>query len=132
MNEKKDFSISGRVGSFRHAFRGLFDILRTEHNAWIHSASAVIVLFIAWRLQIDRAGFCLILLAIVGVWVAEAFNTVSEILVDMVSPNFSPIAKRAKDMGAASVLIAAFGATLIGLIVLGPPLFERFSKFLSL
>lgn len=131
MNGDKPFSIRGRIESFTHAFRGILDILRTEHNAWLHGASAVIVLTVAWHLHLDRVSFCLIILVVAGVWVAEALNTVAEILVDMVSPARSPLARRAKDIGAAAVLMAAFAASVVGLIVMGPPLFERFSTLFS-
>ena len=129
MNDEKPFSIRGRVESFIHAFRGLFDILRTEHNAWIHGAATVVTFTIAWQLHLDRTGFCLIILAVAGVWAAEAFNTVAEVLVDMVSPARSPLAKRAKDIGAAAVLIAAIGAAVVGVVVMGPPFLERLSQF---
>ena len=58
-------------------------------------------------------------------WVAETFNTVLEILVNMVSPRYTAVAKRAKDIAAAAVLVAAIGAFIVGLVLLGIPLLER-------
>ena len=129
MKEDKPFSIVDRAGSFRHALRGLFDIIRTEHNAWVHAVFTVLILLLSWWLEVSFIQFALLVLAIVSVWVAEAFNTVVEILVDIVSPSFSESAKRAKDIGAAAVLIAAIGAIILGSVILGPLLYEKLKGF---
>ncbi|KAA3644940.1 MAG: hypothetical protein DWQ07_16190 [Chloroflexi bacterium] len=54
-----------------------------------------------------------------------------EAIVDLASPQEHPLAKVGKDVGvgAAAVLITALAAVLIGLLVLGPPLWERLSGF---
>jgi len=101
-------------------------MLLTETNAWIHAGMTVMILLVSWWLQISRQDFGLIMIAIVSVWVAEAFNTVLEIMMDYVtSKQYSPMVGRAKDISAAAVLITSLGAAIIGLSVLGPPLFEK-------
>ena len=110
---------------------GLRDMLRTEHNAWVHALATILALEFSWWLGIDRTGFVLILIAVVFVWVAEAFNTVLEIMANLVvGERYSRSVKRAKDIAAAAVLIAAMGAIGIGLTVLGPPLWDRLAPFL--
>jgi diacylglycerol kinase len=59
------------------------------------------------------------------VWMAEFMNTALEVLVDMITSEFHPLAKIAKDVAAATVLVGAIGAIFIGLIILGPPLLQR-------
>jgi len=125
MEKKKSLSISHRIKSFHFAFSGLFDMLKTEPSAWIHATATVIVLTLALWLQLDILRLALIVMAIVSVWVAEAFNTVLEILVDNLSQSFSLQAKRAKDIAAAAVLITAIGAAFMGVVLLGPPLVDR-------
>lgn len=101
-------------------------MLLTEPNAWLHAVATLIVIFLSWWLQIDRISFAFIMVAVVAVWMAEAFNTVLELTVDIVtSEQYSLAARRAKDIAAAAVLIATIGATLIGLIILGPPLLDH-------
>ena len=56
------------------------------------------------------------------VWMAEFLNTALEIVVDLASPDLHPLARVGKDVGAASVLIAAASAVIIGLLIMGPPL----------
>ena len=122
---KKQSFRKKRIRSFRHAFRGLKDMIRTEPNAWIHCIVTVAVLGLAWWLQLDWVKICLIVLVIVSVWTAEAFNTVIEIVLDFVTPEYSVIAKRAKDIAAAAVLVTVLGAVVLGFAILGPALWEK-------
>jgi len=111
-----------RGASFKHALNGLKDILVTEHNAVIHAVMTLIVLVMASWLQIGTIKFVFIIIVITLVWITEALNTVLEIVIDIVSPEFTEAAKRAKDIAAAAVLFASMGALATGLVVLGPPL----------
>ena len=119
MKRNTQFSIRSRLESFAHAFQGLGDMIRSEHNAWIHALATVSALGVAWHFGVSGVGFALILTAIVIVWVAEAFNTVLEIMADLVvGERYSKSVKRAKDIAAAGVLIASVGAIGIGVAVL--------------
>ena len=119
MKQNTQFSIRSRLESFAHAFQGLGDMIRSEHNAWIHALATVSALGVAWHFGVSGVGFALILTAIVIVWVAEAFNTVLEIMADLVvGERYSKSVKRAKDIAAAGVLIASVGAIGIGVAVL--------------
>ena len=72
--------------------------------------------------KLSRLEWCCIVLAIVGVWTAEALNTAIEFVTDLASPEFSNLAGKAKDVAAGAVLVAAVGAVTIGLLVFGPRL----------
>lgn len=118
--------------SFTFAAAGLKDMLMTEANAWVHAAATAIVLVVCFWLRVDRTAFALIIMAAVSVWVAETFNTVLELMVDMVTTEkYSAIARRAKDIAAAAVLITTMGAVLVGILVLGPPFYERLASVFS-
>jgi len=116
------FTLTARIRSFGPAFRGLALVLRSEPNAWIHAAATLAVLVLGAALGIDRAGWSWLVAAIASVWVAEAINTACERLADALHPGPHPLIGNAKDAAAAAVLIAAAGAVVIGLLVLGPPL----------
>ncbi len=73
---------------------------------------------------ISAVEWCLLVLTITAVWVAEALNTAFEFLADVASPEFHPLVKKAKDIAAGAVLISAIGAMAIGIIILGPYLFQ--------
>jgi len=130
VNKEEHFDFfRDRLFSFWNALQGLRDILLTEHNAWVHAAVTALVLALAWWLRISPVEFVLILIFICLVWIAEAFNTVLELVIDIVSPEYSQAARRAKDMAAAAVLFASGGAFVAGLIILGPAIFNRLGIF---
>ncbi|HWG44251.1 MAG TPA: diacylglycerol kinase family protein [Gemmataceae bacterium] len=116
---------ASRLASFRHAFAGWWFVLRTQRNAWIHAVASVAVLAVGLWLELGRIEWAILALTIALVWVAEFVNTAVEAVVDLLSPNIHPLAKVAKDVAAAAVLIAALTAIVVGLLILGPPLWAR-------
>lgn len=121
----KPFRIQARLHSVRYALAGLRTLLRTQHNAWIHAAATVLVIGAGLSFGVSLAEWCWLVLAITLVWVAEALNTALEFLADAVTREPHPLIGQAKDLAAAAVLIAAIGALTIGLLVLGPHLWQR-------
>ena len=86
--------------------------------------SAVVVTLGVW-LQLPARDWALIVFAIALVWTSEFLNTALEAVVDLASPQQHQLARVGKDVGAAAVLIAALSSALIGLLVLGPPLWQK-------
>ena len=114
------FSLGARIKSFGYAFRGLGFMLKTQHNAWIHLAATALVIAGGVWAQLSFYDWRWIVLAIGMVWVAEIVNTAFEHLCDVVQPEFHVSVKAAKDVAAGAVLVAAFAAVLIGLLVFLP------------
>jgi len=86
---------------------------------------SISVILMSFILQIDATGWALILLAITLVWIAEFLNTALEAVVDLATNHQQhELARVGKDVGAAAVLIAAAASVIIGLLVLGPPLWS--------
>ena len=108
--------------SFGAAFRGLFNLLRTQRNMRVHLAITAVVAALAAALGVSWCDWLFLVLAVALVLVAEALNTAVEALVDLVSPEKRPLAGRAKDLAAAAVLLAAFFAVVIGALVFLPHL----------
>jgi diacylglycerol kinase (ATP) len=130
MIKLKEFFIS-RYYAFGHAFRGLWHVLRTQKNAWVHAVVTTLVVIVSLWLQVSTQSWAILVLAIALVWSAEFINTAIEAVVDLASPTHHPLAKTGKDVGAAAVLIAALAAVLIGLLILGPPLWAKLSPFFN-
>lgn len=124
--------IQSRLKSFKHAFGGWWYVIRTQQNAWIHALATILVVVTSIWLKIDMQGWALLVLAIMAVWTAEFLNTALEVVVDLASPDLHPLAKVGKDVGAASVLIAALSAAIIGLLIMGPPFLEKVREILPL
>jgi len=125
MTKTKPNEIYSRLKSFQYAFDGWWFVVRTQHNAWIHAIVSAAVFALAFWLQLPRTEWAIILLTIIAVWMAEFMNTALEAVVDIASPEFHPLAKVAKDVAAAAVLMGAVGAVLIGLLIMGPPLWAK-------
>lgn len=119
----KKFSIRARLASFKYAFQGLGHVLRAEHNFVVHLAAAIAVIALGAILQISKAEWLVIILCIGLVLITEILNTAIEWLVDMVSPQRNEKAGKIKDIAAASVLMAALVALVVGIVVFVPYIF---------
>ena len=117
--------VQTRAQSFRNAFSGWWFVVRTQRNAWIHAVFSVTTLVVCFWLRLSTIEWALIIIAIALVWTAEFLNTALEAVVDLASPEQHHLAKVGKDVSAAAVLIAAFSALLIGLLIIGPPLWVK-------
>jgi diacylglycerol kinase (ATP) len=118
--------LKSRMQSFKHAFAGWWFVIRTQKNAWIHALVSIAVIAVSFWLKIGTLKWALIVVAIAMVWTSEFINTALEAVVDLASQHeYHVLARVGKDVGAAAVLIAAFCSILIGLLVLGPPLWQR-------
>jgi diacylglycerol kinase (ATP) len=92
---------------------------------------SIAVIFVGFWLGLNPRDWAVIIVAIAMVWTAEFINTALEAVVDLAShQEHNQLAKVGKDVGAAAVLIAAASAALIGLLILGPPLWERLRALL--
>ena len=116
----RQFSVAGRIKSFRHAIDGIVLMLKSQHNAWLHAIASVTVLAFGLYCRLSAVEFCWLVIAIMAVWTAEALNTALEFLADVASPEFHPLAKKAKDVAAGAVLISATGSVVIALLIFGP------------
>ena len=106
--------------SFGHAFDGLVSALKAERNMKIHAVMTVLVVAcaIVFRLTVTEK---VIVFAMCGLVVtAELFNTALEAVVDICSPEFSDLAKTAKDSAAAAVLVMSITAAVIGTVIFLP------------
>lgn len=125
MSSEKNSELYDRVKSFQYAFEGWWFVLRTQHNAWIHALVTLAVTSLGLWLGLPLRDWAVLILTFMAVWIAEFMNTAIEAVVDMTMPDVHPLAKVAKDVAAAAVLVGALGAVLIGLLLLGPPLWQR-------
>lgn len=112
--------LRNRLLSFQYAFTGIATLMRSTPNAWIHLVAAIAAISLGLVFSISTIEWCLVALAIAFVFTAEAFNTALEHLTDLASPTPHPLAGKAKDLAAGAVLLAAFGAAAVGLLIFGP------------
>lgn len=108
--------------SFGFALEGVSYLIRTQRSAQIEIVVGVFVIAVAAWLGINAIEWAVLILAMALVLALEALNTAIELAVTLASPERHPLAKAAKDVAAAMVLIAAVGSVIVGVIVLGPRL----------
>ena len=113
-----------RAASFGHAFRGVAAALRSEIHLRFHALATVVVIGLGFYFTISRTEWALVALAAGTVWTAELANTAIEALTDLVSPEYHPLAGKAKDVAAGAVLVAALAALVVGLLVFAPRIFQ--------
>jgi diacylglycerol kinase (ATP) len=124
MNPKSNSTL---WASFGHAFRGLFYALRTQRNFRIHFAAVLVVVTLGLWFGVSPQSWALLALTIGGVVALEMLNTALEVFVDLVKPDYHPLAKRIKDLMAGAVLVSAIAAIIVAMLIFGPPILEVLS-----
>jgi diacylglycerol kinase len=104
----------------KHAMNGLIELIKNERNARFHLVSTALVIYVGWSSGFTASEWLWISMAVAGVWVAELLNTSLERITDLVSPEQSELAKKAKDYAAGAVLVMAIWAIIVFLLVAVP------------
>lgn len=107
--------------SFRHALEGLRTTLADEKNFKHHFVIATFVLLLGFLFGVSKLDWLWLIVVIFLVLIAELWNTAVEYLIDLlVAKHYDPLAKKVKDVSAAIVLVAAFLAAIVGVIIFMP------------
>jgi diacylglycerol kinase len=113
-------NLSSFFGGFVFASKGLAEAIRTQFSIRFHFVATLIALGMSFYFSLSMNEWCLIIIAIAIVWIAELLNTALEYLTDFVSPEYNHIAGKVKDIAASSALVAAIASAAIGLIIFIP------------
>lgn len=106
--------------TFSCARQGIQYAWRSQRNLKIHIWFALAAVILGFVLQVSEAAWIGIVLCIVIVMSLEVANTAIESVVDLVSPEWSELAKRAKDCAAGAVYLAAIGSIVVAAIIFIP------------
>lgn len=109
---------------FRVACEGILHAIRTERNMRLHLLSAMLVFIFAIWLQPTKLETLILLGWVIAVLSLELVNTAIERTVDLVTTDFHPLAKQAKDVAAGAVLVASIGAAVTAIVIFGPRLWN--------
>ncbi|UFS69066.1 diacylglycerol kinase [Geomonas sp. RF6] len=118
------------IDSVNCAIEGILYAARTQKHMRKHFLTALVVLLAALFLKVSVAEFTLLALSVSFVLFAELLNTAVEVAVDMISPEYHPMAKIAKDVAAGAVLVASFGTAVTGYLILSRYIFPIYKRFL--
>ena len=101
----------------------MYIVWKTTRLISVHVLSAVVVVLAGFYFNVSGIEWVALIFAIGFVMVSEVFNTAIEIDIDLTSPGYHPYAKDTKDVAAAAVLMSAFVAIIVGLIIFLPKIF---------
>jgi diacylglycerol kinase len=110
----------GLLRSFRFALEGVSYLIRTQRNARIELAIGLVVLLLAAWIRVRAIEWAVLILTIALVLGLETLNTALEIAVTLASPERHPLAEAAKDLAAATVLLACVAALAVGIAIFWP------------
>jgi diacylglycerol kinase len=116
-----------RATSFRAAFSGLRRLVTSERHFQLHLIAATCAVILAAFLDFSTLEWAILMVTIGLVLVAEGLNSAIERAIDTTTPSFHPLAKAAKDIAAAAVLIAAIISVIVGFLLYGPKLWALLS-----
>ena len=111
--------------SFLFAVQGFRFAVRSERNIKVMLAGGAFAFIMGLVLQIDLVSWAIIFLSCGVVISAELVNTAIETVVDLVSPEFHPLAGRAKDIAAAAVWVLSVLVALVGIAVFAHALLAK-------
>ncbi len=107
----------GITEKFNVAFEGIFETIRTENHMKFHCFCTIIICILSLFMDIGKYEALAVIISISLTWVAELFNTAIESCVDMITTQYHPLAKKAKDIAAGGVLVTAINALFVAYIV---------------
>ena len=113
---------AGRWYSLCAAIAGARHTLRTQPNAWIELLAIVVIVTVGWWFSLARWEWVTLVLIFSMILALEAMNTAVEAVVDLVSPEYHPLAKVAKDAAAGALIFAVLGSIGIAALIFGPRL----------
>ena len=116
--------------SFRNALIGIKTAYKSQRNLRVHIIIGFFVIIFGVFLKVSMVEWLILLLTILVMLITEIYNTALEFTVDLFSTEYSKQAKKAKDISAAGVLITAFFAIFIGIIIFLPKLLSLISFYL--
>lgn len=106
------------ISSFNHAINGVLHSFKMERNMKIHIVAAILVVIAALLTQVTRFELIALCISIAFVIFGELFNTAIEATVDIiVKKEYNELARKAKDVSAGAVLIAALNSIIVGYLV---------------
>ncbi|MFC4320819.1 diacylglycerol kinase family protein [Litchfieldia salsa] len=114
------------INSFGFALNGLKNAIMKERNLQIHISVAVLVVILGAFFQLSYSDWALLVIVIGGMFTLELVNTSIERLVDLVTMEFHPLAKLAKDISAAAVFVFSLTAVVVGFLIFYPYMLEWF------
>ncbi len=105
------------INSFNYAVTGILQAMKTEKNLRFQYITAIVVISFSLFFDFSRLEFLILLVTISLVLITEMLNTAIEKTIDIITKDYHPLAKIAKDVAAGAVLISAVNAIVVGYLL---------------
>lgn len=105
------------IDSFNYAVTGILQAMKTEKNLRFQYITAIAVIVLSLFFDFSRLEFLILLVTIALVLITEMLNTAIEKTIDIITRDYHPLAKIAKDVAAGAVLISAVNAIVVGYLL---------------
>ncbi|QHE62214.1 diacylglycerol kinase [Rossellomorea vietnamensis] len=123
-SKETKFGLFRFLKSFGYAAEGMKSVWATEQNFRIHSFVGIVVFLLAYLLAVSAMEWVILIILVFSVLALETMNTAIEKAVDLTTEGYHPLAKAAKDLASASVLLFAICTAIVGTIIFLPKLLE--------
>ena len=123
-SKETKFGLFRFLKSFGYAAEGMKSVWATEQNFRIHSCAGIVVFLLAYLLSVSAMEWVILIILVFSVLALETMNTAIEKAVDLTTEGYHPLAKAAKDLASASVLLFAICTAIVGTIIFLPKLLE--------
>ena len=125
-DRKRERGLKKFFHSFSYPIKGLKYAYRNEQNVVVDVGVALLVILAGFIFNVSGTEWALIMLTIGLVLALELVNTALEAVVDLVTEDYHPLAKVAKDTSAAAVFVFSIAAAVVGLIIFVPKIIGLF------
>ena len=129
-DEFSPITSKSRLSSLRYALAGWLYMLRYQKNVRVQIVATLLVFAVGLWVGLNPVEWSILILTITINWMAEFFNAALEAVVNLASPGIHPMARVGKDVAAATALLAAVAAAIIGTLILLPPLLEKIGPWI--
>ena len=123
-NAHKKMSFKRFLDSIKYSIQGLSYGYRNEQSLWLHGGASILAIILGFVLDISFNQWAIIIIALVVVLAVELLNTAIESTVDLVTKEFHPLAKIAKDTASAAEFILTLTSAIISLMIFIPRIIE--------
>lgn len=116
----------GIAAAFANAWHGLSLAIRTERNLKIDLCFGAAAIALGMLFRIDGPSWLAVIVCIGMMLALETLNTAIEAVVDLASPEYHDLARKAKDCAAGAALAGAGASAVVGAVVFVPPALRLF------
>ena len=123
----KEFGFKRFLKSWKNSWDGLVNAYLHEQSLYIHAAMSILTIILGIVLKISFNQWAIVLISLIVVLAVELLNTGIEAIVDLITLEYHPLAKIAKDSGSAATFVSSVAAAIIMGFIFIPKVIALFS-----